>query len=166
MAGVRGPLQRKLGGLASPGIKFIVVGGLATVTTIGVFNLLVHVGSPPILRSEPIPAYGIALVVGLAVNYAGNRFWVFEPAPGRPLRQELLAFLAVNAVAFAIPALCLAVSRHLMGLDSALADNVSANVIGLILATASRWWLYRNFVFAGSRSARRPAGEPHSSPGP
>jgi putative flippase GtrA len=130
------------------GLKFLLVGGLATVVTIGVFNLLVHVGSPPWLNGEPILAYGIALVIGLAVNYVGNRFWVFDSAAPGPVWRQVLTFLVVNAVAFAIPSLCLAVSRYLLGLDSALADNVSANVVGLILATATRWWLYRRIVFA------------------
>jgi putative flippase GtrA len=131
------------------GLKFLLVGGLATVVTIGVFNLLVHVGSKPVLADEPISAYGLALLVGLAVNYVGNRFWVFDSAPPGPLWRQVLTFLLVNAVAFAIPAGCLAVSRDILGLDSALSDNLSANVVGLVLATATRWWLYRRVVFTG-----------------
>jgi len=134
---------------ASSGLKFLVVGGLATVVTIAVFNLLVHVGSHPVLADDPIPAYGIALVVGLVVNYVGNRFWVFDTGPGGPVHRQVATFLLVNAVAFAIPAACLAVSRHALDLNSALADNVSANVVGLALATATRWWLYRRVVFVG-----------------
>jgi putative flippase GtrA len=128
-------------------VKFLVVGGSATVVTIGVFNLLVHVGSSPVLGEQPIPAYGLALVVGLVVNYVGNRFWVFDSPPPGPLWRQLVTFLVVNAVAFAIPAVCLAVSRDVLDLDSALADNLSANVVGLVLATGTRWWLYRRIVF-------------------
>ncbi len=58
--------------------------------------------------------------------------------------------LAVNGIAFAIPAVCLAFSRYTLGYDSVLADNVSANVVGLALATATRWLLYRRVVFRGS----------------
>lgn len=138
----------ELAATASAGVKFLLVGGLATAVTIGVFNLLVHVGSPPLLNHQPIPAYGIALVVGLAVNYLGNRFWVFDSAASGPIVRQVLTFLIVNAAAFAIPAACLGVSRYLLGLDSAAADNLSANVVGLVLATAMRWWLYRRVVFA------------------
>ena len=133
--------------VALAGLKFLLVGGLATVVTIGMFNLLVHVGSPPVLHDQPILAYGLALVVGLAVNYAGNRFWVFDAGGPGPMWRQLLVFLAVNGVAFLIPAICLATSRYVLGLDSALADNVSANVVGLVLATATRWILYRRVVF-------------------
>jgi putative flippase GtrA len=144
------PARRQRAAVALAGVKFLLVGGVATVVTIGVFNLLVHVGSPPLLHGAPILAYGIALVVGLAVNYLGNRFWVFDSAAPGPVWRQVLTFLAVNAVAFAIPAACLAVSRYVLGLDSALADNLSANVVGLVLATATRWWLYRRIVFTGS----------------
>jgi putative flippase GtrA len=141
------PARQEFAAVAATGVKFLLVGGFATVVTIGVFNLLVHVGSPPLLNDQPILAYGVALVVGLAVNYVGNRFWAFDSPPPGSLWRQMLAFLAVNAVAFAIPAVCLGVSRYLLGLDSALADNVSANVVGLVLATAARWWLYRRVVF-------------------
>lgn len=128
-------------------LRFLIVGGSATVVTIGVFNLLTHVGSPPLLADHPITAYAIAMLLGLVVNYLGNRFWAFESGSPKSLWQQLLAFGVVNGIAFAIPALCLAISRYALGLDSALADNVSANMIGLVLATATRWLLYRSLVF-------------------
>jgi putative flippase GtrA len=128
-------------------VKFLLVGGIATAVTIGVFNLLVHVGSPPLLNDQPILAYGVALIVGLAVNYVGNRFWVFDRASAGSVWRQLLTFVIVNAAAFAIPAACLGVSRYILGLDSAAADNLSANLVGLVLATATRWWLYRRVVF-------------------
>ena len=147
----RGSSRRGIGGLAASGAKFLVVGGLATAVTIGVFNLLAHVGSPPLLNDRPIVAYAVAMVVGLAVNYVGNRYWAFEVASPKSIWRQVVSFLLVNGVAFAIPAICLGISRYLLGLDSALADNVSANVVGLALATATRWWLYRRVVFNNDR---------------
>lgn len=54
----------------------------------------------------------------------------------------------------AFPLLCLAVSRHLLDLDSALADNVAANVVGLVLGAGARFFLFRRFVFLSPRRAR------------
>jgi putative flippase GtrA len=42
---------------------------------------------------------------------------------------------------------CLWISRSALGLDDPLSDNVSANVIGLALATAARFVLNRQLVF-------------------
>jgi hypothetical protein len=62
---------------------------------------------------------------------------------------------------------CLWISHYLLGLDSALADNISANVIGLGLGTLFRFWSYRRWVFpelpddaAGRELAERDASTP------
>ena len=39
------------------------------------------------------------------------------------------------------------VSRYLLGLSDPVADNVSANVIGLGLGTLARFWALRRFIF-------------------
>lgn len=127
--------------------RFLVVGGVSTVVTIGLFNLLVHVGQQPLLGTHPVTGYALAMLAGLAVNYAGNRFWVFGGAAAGNRWAEVVGFAVTNAVAVAIPSLCLAVSRYVLGLDSAWADNVSANGVGLVLGTLSRWLAYRYLVF-------------------
>lgn len=144
------PSVRCSGGKLVSGARFLVVGAVATLVTIGLFNLLVHAGTRPVLNSQPIMAYAVAMVVGLTVNYVGNRFWAFESSARQSTWRQIVGFLVVNAIAFAIPALCLGVSRYLLGLDSALADNISANLVGLGLATATRWWLYSRVVFRRS----------------
>jgi putative flippase GtrA len=42
---------------------------------------------------------------------------------------------------------CLWLSHYALGLDSPIADNISANVIGLGLGTLFRFWSYRKWVF-------------------
>lgn len=46
-----------------------------------------------------------------------------------------------------IPVTCLAVSRYVLGLTGLWADNISANVVGLGLSTAARFWVFRRYVF-------------------
>ena len=48
----------------------------------------------------------------------------------------------------AIATTCLAISHYALGFTSALADNISANVIGLVLGTMFRFWAYRTYVFS------------------
>jgi hypothetical protein len=45
---------------------------------------------------------------------------------------------------------CLWISHYLIGLTSPLADNISANVVGLGLAVVFRFWAYRKHVFSGT----------------
>lgn len=68
-----------------------------------------------------------------------------------------VAFFVINTVTMGIPLLCLAVSRYVLDLDSALADNVAANVVGLALGTAARFWAFRRFVFLSAHRVERRA---------
>ncbi len=42
---------------------------------------------------------------------------------------------------------CLWFTHYALGFDSIIADNISANVIGLALGTIFRFWSYRKWVF-------------------
>ena len=53
----------------------------------------------------------------------------------------------LNGIAMLIALACLWFSHYLLGLTSALADNISANVVGLALGTLFRFWSYRKWVF-------------------
>jgi putative flippase GtrA len=141
-------------------LRFLMVGATSTLVTIGLFNLLVHVGDWPLLAAHPVTGYVLAMLAGLAVNYVGNLLWAFRN--GRPVsrRRQVVGFLLANLVAIAIPSLCLAFSRYLLRLDSALADNVSANGVGLVLATLSRWVAYRYMVFGVPSASRRGSNDP------
>jgi putative flippase GtrA len=128
-------------------LKFLSTGGIATLVTVGLFNLLVHAGEHPLMAALPVPAYVIAIAAGMAVSYVGNRWWAFAHRSSRGVVRDLPAFVAINVVALAIPVSCLAVSRYALRAESALADNVSANIVGLVLATAFRYQAYRSWVF-------------------
>ena len=127
--------------------KFLSTGGVATVVTIGLFNLLVHAGERPVLHSRPVAAYVLAIAVGTIVSYAGNRWWAFRHRQSGGVVRDLAPFVAINLAAVAIPVLCLGFSRQVLEMDSALADNVSANAVGLVLATGLRYWGYQSWVF-------------------
>ena len=134
------------------GVRFAVVGVLSTAVTIVVFNLLVHTGERPLLLERPIEAYVIGMAVGTVVSFAGNRWWVFDAGDSPDWFGELVRFVLVNVAATALPSLCLATSRYMFDLRSVEADNVSANVVGLLLATLFRYWAYKVLVFgAGTR---------------
>jgi len=54
---------------------------------------------------------------------------------------------------------CLWVSHYVLGHTSVLADNISSNVIGLLLGAVFRFVLYRYWVFSPTRAAAS-AGHP------
>ena len=64
--------------------------------------------------------------------------WIFE--------QEI-NLMGLNAIGLGIALGVLAFTHYVLDLTSPLADNISANIIGLGLGTAFRFWSYRRYVF-------------------
>ena len=130
--------------------RFLAVGGAATIVALIIFNLLVHgfnTGEHAMLADQPILAYVLANSVGMGVSYYGSRHWAFRDRPPVTSDGGLTSFVAINLLTMLIPIGCLAVSRDVLGLDDPISDNVSANVIGLVLGLAARFMLFRTFVF-------------------
>ncbi len=87
------------------------------------------------------------MTLATVVTYLGNRHWTWRDREWSGIRREYLVFFGLNAIGMALALLCLAVSHYGLGLTGAVADNVSANVVGLVLGTAFRFWAYPRFVF-------------------
>jgi putative flippase GtrA len=126
--------------------KFFSVGALAYVVGVGGFNLLVHLESAP-LASKPLTASIISGVVSILVAYLGNRHWTWRDRARSGARREISLFFLINGIALIFNVVCLAISRYVLGFDSALADNIAANIIGVGLGTLFRFWSYRTIVF-------------------
>jgi putative flippase GtrA len=127
--------------------RFGVVGIGAFVIDVGLFNLLVHVGDPGPLADKPLTAKTIATVAATVFAYQVNREWTWKDRGRRGFWREYSLYFLLNAIGLVITLLPLAVSRYLLNLDSAISDNISANVIGVGLGTLFRFWSYRRWVF-------------------
>ena len=125
--------------------KFGIVGGLAFIIDVGLFNLLLYGGGP--FTDRPITSKIVSVAAATTFAYFGNRFWTFRHRGRTNMGREYLLFFVLNGVAMLISVGCLWVSHYLLGLTSPLADNISANVIGLGLGTLFRFWSYRRWVF-------------------
>jgi putative flippase GtrA len=126
--------------------KFGVVGAVAFVVDVGIFNVLLYHASGP-LHGKPITAKVISTAVATAVSYLGNRFWTFRHRDRVGSAREYVLFFLLNGVGLAIATGCLAFSHYVLGLTSPLADNIAANLVGLGLGTLFRFWAYRRWVF-------------------
>jgi len=131
----------RLGHLVRELMKFGVVGGVAFVVDVGLFNLLLH------LTDKPLTSKAVSTIVATTVAYAGNRYWTFRRRSRSCVRREYLLFFLLNGVGLVISLACLAISHYLLDFTSRLSDNIAANVIGLGLGTAFRFWSYRRWVF-------------------
>jgi len=138
------PLLRayyRLGALVRELMKFGVVGSVAFVVDLAVFNLMLQ------LTDKPLTSKTISTVVATTVAYAGHRTWTFRRRSRSAVRREYTLFFLLNGVGLLISLACLAISHYLLDLTGRVADNIAANVVGLGLGTAFRFWSYRRWVF-------------------
>jgi putative flippase GtrA len=140
-------------------LKFGVVGLLGYVVDVGIFNALrLGVAGDGHFFQGPIGAKIISSSIAILVTWFGNRYWTFREHRRQNYLLEFLEFGAIAVAGMGINLLCLYVSHYVLGHTSLLADNISANVIGLFIATAFRFVMYRFWVYAPSRSDGLAAG--------
>jgi putative flippase GtrA len=123
---------------------FLLAGAASWATDLLLFAWLLGSTGLGSLTAKAISATAAALVA-----YLGNRLGTYRrygTAAGGDVRA-FLVFCAVQAVGAGVQLGCLAVSHYLLGFTSTRADLVSGNGIGMVLATALRFWGTRTLVF-------------------
>ena len=155
-----GDLVRRLRRGAGEISRFGAVGIVAFVIDVGLFNILVHVGSPGMLSDRPLTAKTISTVVATIFAYQANREWTWKHRQRRGWVREYSLYFLLNAIGLVITLVPLAISRYALDLDSALADNISANIIGVAFGTLFRFWAYRRWVFPAVEEEPEVSGSP------
>ncbi len=130
--------------------SFLTVGGAGYVVDVAAFNVFRNLHMLAVI--DPSVSKILAVVVAMVVTYLGNRFFTWRGESNIRAREVLL-FVLFNAIGLGFSVVTLTVSHDLIGLTGRLADNISANVIGMALGTAFRFWTYKKWVFAQPRLA-------------
>jgi putative flippase GtrA len=126
-------------------LTFLGVGGAGYVVDVTVFNILRSI--EPWSRMDPSVARTVAVVAAMCVTYLGNQRLTWRDRTVRDRRREVFLFVVFNIIGFGFSVATLVLSHDVMGLTSRLADNISANVVGLALGTAFRFVTYKYVVF-------------------
>lgn len=136
-------------------LSFGFIGAISFVIDVGTFNLLVHsqlIGNTPPMGDHPVTGKIISSALATLFAYFGNRNLTWRGLSTHSMRREIALFFVLNVIAMGIAGITLAISRYVLGFDSILADNLSANIIGVGLGTLFRFWSYRKWVFPETRS--------------
>lgn len=145
--------RSRLVGLLPQLSRFGAIGMLGLLVDVGGFNLLRFAGGEGPLYDAPLTAKLLSAAAATVVSWLGNRYWTFRHTRRAAAHHEFALFVVVCTLGTGIALGCLAISHYLLGFTSVLADNVSANVVGLVLATGFRFWAYRTHVFQEHRPA-------------
>jgi len=121
--------------------KFGVVGGLAFVLTIGLFNAFRYGAG-----LGPISSTTLANLLATVFAFLGNKFWAFRHRRGSHWGRETVLFFLFNGVGILITDGVVAAAQYGLGLTDKFSYN-AANVIGIGLATLFRLYCYRRWVF-------------------
>ncbi|MEE4541738.1 GtrA family protein [Streptomyces sp. V4-01] len=132
-------------------LGFAVAGGAAYAADLGLFIWLRGSGG-----LGPLTAKALSFLAGCTVAYLGNALGTYRGrtrASGRARRYGV--FFAVNIAGALVQLVCLGFSHYVLGFTAPRDDVVSGLVIGMLLATALRFWGTRTLVFRPA-----PAGGP------
>jgi putative flippase GtrA len=133
-------------------LKFGIVGLAGYFIDVFVFNAL-RLGATGTdhFFQDPIGAKIVSVTIATLATWFGNRYWTFREHRRKNFLLELFEFSVVALGGLGIGLLCLWVSHYLLGFTSLLADNISTNVIGLVIGTTFRFLLYRFWVYGHHR---------------
>jgi putative flippase GtrA len=158
---LRDPRSRKAA--VRQGLPFGIVGFVAFLVDVGVFNLI-RLGTDSLegWAHSPLLAKAVSVSLATVAAWLGNRLWTFRHRRRDDVQRELVIFVVMCCIGLAIALSCLGISHYLLNLRSPLADNISANGFGLVLGTAFRFWAYRRFVFnqVAPKRVHAPAASP------
>lgn len=124
---------------------FGVVGGLAFLVDVGLFQLLYAHGV------GAITAKALSTLVSMTVAYLGNRFWSFSHRSTASVRREFLTFAAINGFTGLLNLGIVALARYGLHQDSATVLQ-AANVFGIGVGTVIRYASYRRWVFPAEQA--------------
>lgn len=120
---------------------------------VGVAGFALDVGLFNFLRiSTQIDSYSakvISTVIAVGATFLVNSVWTFRVRElGRRSRaMRFTKYSTVHLLGMPIPLFALFFSREVLGFTSLLADNLSANLVGVAIAFGLRWTLNANWVF-------------------
>ena len=133
-------------------IQFGLVGATAFIVDMGLFNLLQH-GPLGVLAGHPNAAQFIAAATATLYSWIANRLWTYRGRTQDNATREAILFFVANICGIAISQFCLLFTNDILGLTSALADNIAVYVVGFVLGTAFRFFFYHYVVFTGRTRA-------------
>ena len=138
--------------LIRDGAKFAVVGLAGAVIVVAGADVL-HYG----VGLDRYASITIATVTGMVPNFLGNRYWAFRHRQRRVTGREVALFFALNCAGMVFQYACIGAAQVIPGLSGRF-WYTAANIVGLGLGAAFRFWSYRTWVWHAPPGSPLPDG--------
>ncbi|MDT8909484.1 GtrA family protein [Amycolatopsis sp. PS_44_ISF1] len=141
-------------------MRFAVVGGISFLIT----TTITYVLKFTVLRTHPVTALIVGVLVATIFSYVANREWSFRTRGGRERAHEAALFFLLSGIALGLNALPQWISRYVLDLQEPqlsllgqeVADFVSGMILGTLLGTLFRWWAFKKWVFPTEGARLKP----------
>lgn len=138
-------------------VKFAVVGATTWVIDTGV----VYAVKLTVLGEKPLTARFLGVLIATIASYVLNREWSFRTRGGRQRHHEAALFFAISAAGMGVTLIPQAISLYLLDLrvpevsapTQAIANFVTGQILGVLLAMVFRFWAFRRFAFPDDLTA-------------
>ena len=122
---------------------------MAYAVDVAIFNLL----RAPLSKVEYglLVAKIIAGLVSSILAWAGNRNVTFRMRDKSRKAKDLVLYFLIVLIGLLIGSIPILITHYMLGLRSALMDNIAANVFGFILATAFRFTMFNIYLYPKQR---------------
>jgi len=129
--------------------KYLLIGVLATITDLGVLNLLMWTSGIMIGLWYSV-FKGISFIVATCAKYFGDKFWAFEKMEKEGMHKEFGQFFMVTLIGLGLNIGVASFVVNVIGPQFGMSETLWANVGGIAAAFGVTAWNfigYKFFVF-------------------
>ncbi len=123
-------------------IKFLIVGGAATVVDLIGFSLLDWV----VVKNQLI-AKSISFLIAVAIKYLGNKYWTFQQRTNEKIPTELFSFFIITIVGLAIDVCTFYYATKIAGPQFGLSLGLWTQVSVILAALSSALISFLGYKF-------------------
>jgi putative flippase GtrA len=142
--------------MAKEAFRFIIVGVFGYIIDVSLFNLLMVMPNVSSEAGGPLAPKAFATLVAITFTYWANSTWTFKHRNGdKKNLKQFGQYFIVNIIGLLLILMTLGISHYVLGFQSLLADNISANIIGVGFAAIFRFIANRYWVFPQIRDVSK-----------
>ncbi|MBI3631380.1 MAG: GtrA family protein [Candidatus Staskawiczbacteria bacterium] len=120
--------------------KYFLVGVLATIVDLKLFELLIWGISPVISK-------GISFLISTSIKYWGNKHWTFEKPEKDGIKKEIFQFISVTVVGLGLDVGSFYYFTKIMGPQFSAPENIWIKLSVIFAALVAAIWNFLGYKF-------------------